>query len=266
MVVREPSQAGVFYPYEPDKLRKEVEKYMIASIEKDDILGIVSPHAGYIYSGKVAGEVYSRIKSQPNFVIIGPNHTGRGKSSSITTEGEWIMPTGKVKINSPLAKKILSLSKFLEEDEEAHSYEHSLEVQLPFIQHLNPLAQIVPICMQDYGISVCWDIANAIADSTAKERTIIVASSDMTHYEFQKIAEQKDKLAIECILNFDPEGLLKIVIEKNISMCGAGPVATMIYACKKLGAKECRLISYQTSGDVSKDYRAVVGYAGIIVK
>ncbi len=266
MITRKPAHAGMFYPADSYQLKKMIEKYIIASTRKQDIIGIVSPHAGYIYSGKVAGAVYSQIKTCSVFIIIGPNHSGRGKKSAIMTEGKWIMPFGEIKINSSLAEKILSHSIFLEEDEKAHLYEHSLEVQLPFIQHLNSSAQIVPICMKDYSLNVCRDIGKAIANSVTEEKVMIVASSDMTHYEPQEIAEQKDKLAIEKILNIDPEGLLKIVEKENISMCGAGPVAAMLYACKKLAAQCGQLILYRTSGDITRDYYSVVGYAGIIIK
>ncbi|MCK5533717.1 AmmeMemoRadiSam system protein B [bacterium] len=266
MAIRKPAYAGVFYPANPLQLRKTIEEYIVPSSEKQKVIGIVSPHAGYVYSGKVAGAVYSQIKNCSVFIILGLNHHGRGKKSSIITEGEWITPYGGIKINSSLAGKILSRSNFLEENERIHLDEHSLEVQVPFIQHLNPSAQIVPICMQEYSDDICRNIGNAIADSITEENVVIVASSDMTHYEPVEIAQQKDKLAIEKILNVDPEGLLKIVIKENISMCGVGPVATMIYAGKKLTAKEGRLISYQTSGDVTGDYHSVVGYAGIIIK
>ena len=268
MTMRKPYQAGVFYPENADELKEEVKNYLILSTEKEDIVGVVCPHSGYIYSGRTAGEVYSYIKSQPTFILIGPNHTRQGEISAISTEGEWSTPIGQVTINTSLAQKILCLSNFLKKDEKAHLYEHSLEVQLPFIQYINSSVKIVPICMQDNTINICQDIGNAIANAieAEKQKVVIIASSDMTHYASEKMARRKDNLAIEKILNFDPEGLLKIVNEKDISMCGSGPVATMIYATKKLGANQGKLVSYRTSGETNGDYHAVVGYAGIIIK
>jgi len=249
-------------------LREQVEKYIRRDIEKEDALGIVVPHAGYFYSGKAAGAVYSRINLPDTIIIIGPNHTGIGAEIAIMAEGEWEMPNGRVEIDSSLARELLSEAGDLaQEDEEAHLHEHSLEVQLPFIQYFKTDFAMVPICMRDYRVSTCKKLGIAIARVIkSKAPCLIVASSDMTHYESQKDAERKDKLAIDKILKLDAEGLLKTVIEKDISMCGPGPTATMIFACKELGAKTGGLILYNTSAEASGDHSAVVGYAGIIVK
>jgi hypothetical protein len=267
-MVRKPAQAGRFYMKEPEALREQVEKYVRRNIKKEDVLGIVSPHAGYFYSGKVAGAVYSKINLPDTIIIIGPNHTGIGAEIAIMAEGEWEMPNGKVEIDSSLAKELLSESGgLLQEEEEAHLHEHSLEVQLPFIQYFKTDFTIVPICMRDQRVSTCRELGKAIA-RVIKSKTpcLIVASSDMTHYESQKDAERKDRLAIDRILKLDPEGLLKTVIDEDISMCGPGPTATMIFACKELGAKRSELVLYNTSAEASGDYSAVVGYAGVIVK
>jgi len=253
---------------DPEALREQVEKYVRRNIKKEDVLGIVSPHAGYFYSGKVAGVVYSKINLPDTIIIIGPNHTGIGAEIAIMAEGEWEMPNGKVKIDSSLAKELLSESgDLLQEDGEAHLHEHSLEVQLPFIQYFKTDFTMVPICMRDHRLSTCRELGKTIARVIkSKAPCLIVASSDMTHYESQKDAERKDKLAIDKVLKLDPEGLLKTVIEKDISMCGPGPTATMIFACKELGAKRSELVLYNTSAEASGDSSAVVGYAGIIVK
>ena len=267
-MIRKPAQAGRFYMKDPEALREQVEKYIRMDIEKEDVLGIVAPHAGYFYSGKVAGAVYSKVNLPDTIIIIGPNHTGIGAEIAIMAKGEWEMPNGRVKIDSSLAEKLLSQAGGIaEEDEEAHLHEHSLEVQIPFIQYFKTEFTMVPICMRDNRVSTCRELGKAIARAIKSEiPCLIVASSDMTHYESQKDAERKDKLAIDKILKLDSEGLLKTVMERDISMCGAGPAATMIFACKELGAKKSELVLYNTSAEASGDYSAVVGYAGIIVK
>ncbi|MCJ7645361.1 AmmeMemoRadiSam system protein B [bacterium] len=267
-MVRKPAQAGRFYMKEPEALRSQVEKYIRRDIKKEDVLGIMAPHAGYLYSGKVAGAVYSKINLPDTIIIIGPNHTGIGAEIAIMSEGEWEMPNGRVEIDSSLAKELLSEAGDLaQEDKEAHLREHSLEVQLPFIQYFKTDFTIVPICMRDQRVSTCRELGKAIA-RVIKSKTpcLIVASSDMTHRESQKDAERKDRLAIDKILKLDAEGLLKTVIDEDISMCGPGPTATMIFACKELGAKRSELVLYNTSAEATGDYSAVVGYAGIIVK
>lgn len=280
-MIRKAICAGTWYPRE----KKEIEKYLDLKAKKEKVIGCVCPHAGWVYSGKVAGAVYSRINfsgiNQPFFVLIGPNHTGIGASASIMTKGEWEMPLGKIKIAEELANLILEKSQVLDEDNEAHLQEHSLEVQIPFIQYFFPQAEIVPISLSDYRLSTCQDIGQAIAQAISKEQpvprvcqgseeraksVVIVASTDMTHYEPQKIAEKKDKLAIDKILELNPEGLLEAVKKEDISMCGSGPTAVVLFAAKKLGVKSAQLVLYQTSGNVTGDYSAVVGYAGIIIK
>lgn len=266
-MIRKPAQAGVFYPANKNELNNQLSQF-IKEARKEEVKGIVVPHAGYIYSGKVSGAVYSRIKQYPVYIIIGPNHTGLGAPVSLMSEGEWEMPAGKVKINSQLSKKILEKIKFVEDDINAHIYEHSIEVQLPFLQYLREDFSFVPIVLGDYRLSTIEKLGEGLAEIVKNfgEETLIIASSDMSHYEPDEVAREKDKQAIDKILNLEPAGLLEIVKTKQISMCGVGPVATMLFAAKKLGAKEAELVSYQTSGQISGDYSAVVGYAGIIVK
>jgi len=269
-LIRKAICAGTWYPRE----KKEIEKYLDLKTKKEKVIACICPHAGWMYSGKVAGAVYSKIDmsgvAQPLFVLIGPNHTGLGESASIMISGEWQLPLGNLKITEELASSILENSQILEDDPEAHLQEHSLEVQLPFIQYFFPKAQIVPITLSDYRLSTCQDIGEAIAQAISQQQiansVILVASTDMTHYEPQKIAEKKDKLAIDKILQLDPEGLLEIVRKEDISMCGSGSTAAVIFAAKKLGAKLAELVLYRTSGDVTGDYSAVVGYAGLTIK
>lgn len=265
---RNPVAAGQFYPLTAVSIDKQVSEFVKKADKKVNAVGIVAPHAGYIYSGQVAGSVYSKVELKPTYIIIGPNHTGRGKPYSIMSEGEWVMPQGEAEIDSKLAKALLHNSEFLEEDFLAHAYEHSIEVQLPFLQYFKKEFKFVPIIISYAAGHIYQAIGKEIAKTIKdlKQDTLIIASSDMTHYESQEDAHAKDMKAIEAILKLDEEELIKRVDKLDISMCGYAPVAVMLSAAKELGAKGAELVKYQTSGDTSGDYSSVVGYAGIIVK
>lgn len=265
---RQPAVAGQFYPSSPSKLSEQVRGYINKDAVKESVIGVVSPHAGLMYSGAAAGAVFSRIKFPHTFIIIGPNHTGMGSPVSIMLSGEWQMPTGELKINEDLARKIAEKSDIIEEDSIAHSMEHSLEVQLPFILYYSSDVKIVPIVMMAGSIDICRSIGEAIVGAIREsgDSVTIVASSDMSHYVTDAMARKKDKKAIDRVLALDPEGLYDTVRKEGISMCGFMPVTTMLFAAKKLGAKQAELVNYMTSGEVSGDYDYVVGYAGMIVK
>lgn len=267
-MVRQPVVAGQFYPGTREGLRTMIKKLVDEGAEREEVLGAVSPHAGYIYSGYVAGAVISRIKLGDVFVIMGPNHTGMGKPFAIMTEGTWRTPLGDVEIDSGLAKMILASSSHLEKDEAAHRFEHSIEVQVPFLQYFKPDVRIVPIVLSHSRLAVYREIGRALAEAVKVygNKVALIASSDMTHYEPDDSARKKDRQAIDAILKLDEEELMRRVTEMDISMCGYAPVACLIVACKQLGAKTAELVKYQTSGDTSGDYSSVVGYAGIIVK
>ena len=267
-MIREPIVAGQFYPSSHSSLQAQISKFIDKKAQKEEVIGLVSPHAGYIYSGAVAGAVMSRIKFKDTFIIMGPNHTGHGKPFSIMTEGAWVTPLGSVEIDSKLGKKILAESKNLEEDQVAHLYEHSVEVQIPFIQYLKKGFKIVPIVLSHGPKSVYKEIGKAMAKviKDSKSEAVIIASSDMTHYEPQESAKRKDTQAINAILELNEDELLNRIEKLNISMCGYAPAVSLISAAKELGASRGTLIKYQTSGDVTGDYSGVVGYAGIIVK
>ena len=264
---RNPAVAGQFYPATKAGLQKEIEKYITRVAGKIKAIGVVSPHAGYMYSGAVAGATLSSVELAETCVVMGPNHTGKGKPFSIMTEGVWKLPSGDCEIDEKLAKAILSGSDHLEEDEDAHRYEHSVEVQIPFLQALKDGVKIVPLVLADAGLEIYRDIGKAIAESIKKSGrpATIIASSDMTHYEPHDSAKQKDGKAIEAIIALDEEALVGAIRKYRISMCGYAPVCVMLAASKELGAKKAKLIKYQTSGDVSGDYDAVVGYGGIVV-
>jgi len=265
---RKPAVAGQFYSATASALSKQVAGYVKPDEIREKAIGVISPHAGLMYSGAVAGAVYSKIEFPHTFVLIGPNHTGIGKPLSIMSCGEWEIPTGSLKIDEVLARKILDCSEEIEEDISAHLMEHSLEVQLPFILRFSSDVKIVPIAMMTDSLDSCRLAGEAIADAIKDTGyfVTIVASSDMSHYEADSVAREKDKKAIDRILVLDPEGLYKIVKKESISMCGYIPATVMLYAAKRLGAKEAFLVKYATSGDVSGDYSYVVGYTGIIVK
>lgn len=267
-MVRKPVVAGQFYTANPERLKEEIKEYLTPGAVTEEVLGLISPHAGYMYSGSTAGAVYSRIKPAQTFIILCPNHTGYGKPYAVMTKGSWETPLGSIPIDFQLANQLLTSSKYLEEDHLAHLYEHSIEVHLPFLQVLFENFQIIPICVshskdEDYkqfGLELGKGLQNF------SRKVVIIASSDMTHYESQSDAQRKDKIAIEAILKLDQDMLLEKVNTFHITMCGYIPAVIMLSAAKELGAKEAELVKYTTSGETTGDYQQVVGYAGIIVK
>ncbi len=266
-MVRNPVVSGQFYPESPDQLRAMIKGFVDEKAVKAEVIGLVSPHAGYIYSGPVAGAVMSRVKFKATFVIMGPNHTGMGKPLSIMTQGTWKTPLGEVEIDSELGKRILATSSHLQEDYVAHQHEHSIEVQLPFLQYFKKDIKLVPIMLAYSSLATYKEIGKELARAIKdlNKEVVIIASSDMTHYESQQSAERKDTQAIEAILDLNEDELFRRVDELNISMCGYAPTVSLISAAKELGATGAELVRYQTSGDVTGDYSAVVGYAGIII-
>ena len=265
--VRKPAVAGQFYPGTAQALRKEIESFALKQVKSLDVIACMLPHAGYMYSGKVAAQTVSAVNIKEKVVLFGPNHTGYGTPYSIMAEGVWQTPLGEVKIDSVLAKKILAGSKYLEADEQAHLYEHSLEVELPFLQYFKSDFEMVPIAFLSDDFQALRAVGREVAATLLDilDRVMIVASSDMTHYESHSEASRKDHEAIKAILELDEEKLFQRVKSLRISMCGYAPVIAMISAAKALGAKSAKLIKYQTSGDVTGDMESVVGYAGIIV-
>ncbi len=267
-MIRNPAVAGQFYPGWAGELREMISYMTEKDAEKVDVIGLLSPHAGYVYSGPVAGAVFSRIKFKDTFVLLGPNHRGMGKPFSIMTEGSWKTPLGEVPIDKELARAMLKASDNLEEDSMAHRHEHSLEVQVPFLQYFKPDVTIVPILLSLANPLVYKEIGKAVAEAikgTGSE-AIVLASSDMTHYEPHESAKSKDQKAIEAILDLNADELVKRLGEFKISMCGYAPAVSLITAARLLGAKKAELVKYQTSGETSGDYTAVVGYAGIIIR
>ena len=266
-MIRMPAVAYQFYPGERVALKKTVESLVKEKSLKEDAIAIIAPHAGYIYSGKVAGSVYSRVKIPDNILLLGPNHTGLGERAALMSSGEWEMPFGKVAINQEIAHLLIEESHIFSDDSTAHAREHSLEVQLPFIQYFNPKASIVPVTIMYMGYEECKELGKAVANAIRKysDKILIVVSSDMNHYERDAVTKKKDRKAIDKILALNPRGLMETVSSDNISMCGIIPATVALAAAKELGAKKAELIDYATSGDTSGDYEHVVGYAGILI-
>lgn len=266
--VRKPAVAGHFYPADPQKLKNQLAVFIRETSEKIRASGIVVPHAGYIYSGGVAGKVYSQIIIPDRLIILAPNHTGLGPPFSINTQGAWETPLGECNIDEELAKKLMGEFPLLEADHLAHVREHSLEVQLPFLQYLKKSFSFVPITLSHGRYKQCEALGSAMAKvlSDEKEPVLIIASSDMNHYEEHNYTLKIDQLAIDKMMKLDPQELYDTVHENNISMCGIIPATTMLATTHHLGARKTILVDHTTSGPVSGDYERVVGYAGIIIQ
>ncbi len=265
-MVRKPAVAGYFYPDRASKLRAMIEKMVDPEASKVKAIAVVSPHAGYIYSGPVAGAVFSSVLLPDLFVILGPSHRGTRSIFAISSAGSWATPLGDVPIDEELARAVMRHSSLIEEEPSAHALEHSLEVQLPFIQYFKKDFAIVPVCVSyQADFENLEELARAIISGlkeTGKE-SLLVASTDMSHYVSHETAKKKDFLAIERIEALDARGLYSVVREEDISMCGYQPTVATILAAKTLGAKKAELIRYQTSGETTGDYEQVVGYAGV---
>ncbi len=264
---RRPAVAGMFYPGSPDDLKEMIGEFIDADAVREKAIAVISPHAGYIYSGKTAGRVFSSIELPEHFVILCPNHTGYGARAAIMDSGTWETPLGKAKIDSELAQILKKKSPFLEVDPEAHRREHSLEVQLPFLQYLCPDFSFVPICLSTQNYNELAEIGKGMAAAIKMygKPVLIVVSSDMTHYEDAESAKEKDMKAIKMIEELNARGLYDTVRNEGITMCGYAPAVSALAACRLLGATRGKLVMYATSGDASGDYRSVVAYAGLVI-
>lgn len=265
-MVRQPAVAGKFYTGDPDRLREELSA-MVPQGEAQSAIGIIAPHAGYVYSGKVAGKVYSAVRIPDTVLVLGPNHTGAGSAAALSPDTEWLTPLGTVPVERRLSRLILDHAPLVREDALAHRFEHSLEVQVPFLQYKNPAVSIAAICLALPDFPSISRVGEGIAKAIAAygEEVLIVASSDMTHFESAAQAKAKDDLALAQLADMNPEGLLRVCREKGITMCGVIPAAVMLVAAKTLGATSCRLVHYATSGEVNGDLRNVVAYASLVV-
>jgi MEMO1 family protein len=290
--LRSPAVAGRFYPGRADELARAVQNYISPpdnAVESGPVaaFGCIAPHAGYIYSGSVAGAVYSQLDIPASCVILCPNHTGKGHPLAIMASTTWQTPLGEVAPDRELGAQLLRRFPIMAEDSAAHRSEHAIEVQLPFLQVRRPAqdksshksqhqsksveSKIVPIAIGTSDFDVLSEMGRALADVIAErqkerhEKVLMVASSDMNHYESDRITRVKDRMAIDRVLALDARGLWDVVMREDISMCGFCPTVVMLTAAKLLGATAATLIKYATSGVVSGNYDSVVGYAGIVV-
>jgi AmmeMemoRadiSam system protein B len=267
-MARKPAYAGQFYPGNPESLRQAVQSFLQTPDSLLQAKAVVVPHAGYVYSGSVTGRVLSSVEIPQRIIMLGPNHTGLGTPLSLSPDAAWQTPLGTVSIDSELNAKLLEFCPELQEDSHAHLKEHSLEVQLPFIQMLQPRCLIAAICIGTSRYAALESLGHALAQAVRScgEPVLLLASSDMTHYESAESAAAKDRLAINRILEVDPTGLYRTVVENNITMCGFGPTTSVLTACRDLDATEGKLLEYTNSGEASGDFRRVVAYAGMVIR
>ena len=280
-MIRQPAVAGQFYSRTPEVLAAEVARHMAPSIVPRQARAIISPHAGLMYSGSVAGAVYSRIILPRTVILIGPNHTGFGPAVSVYPEGAWLIPGGELSVDREFTSEILARYPTAQADTSAHRFEHCLEVQLPFLWHMRsrtsdpPPLTIVPVVLRTTRDDILRELGLRLADiiealsrttrSDAATGPLLIASTDMNHYESDRRTREKDQLAIEAIQALNPEGLTAVVRSQGISMCGVGPTAAVLHTACRLGATGASLIRYATSGEVSGDFDRVVGYAGFVI-
>ncbi len=269
-MLRMPAVADQFYPGEPETLRRLLHK-LIPAGPAPAAKALVMPHAGYVYSGGVAGETVSRAAIPEAVIILGPNHHGLGAEAAIMAQGSWLMPLGEVPINADLARLLLAHCPVATDDPAAHRREHSLEVQVPFLQMRQPKLEIVPLVLSHLALPQCLEIGRGIAAAireyanTYARPALLVASTDMTHYQSRQQATAQDRLAIERVLALDPEGLYHTVREHRISMCGFIPTVITLAATLALGSARAELVRYTDSGEASGDTSQVVGYAGFVI-
>ena len=281
MNIRRPTQAGAFYEGDAEALKTQIENCFLQEfgpkkhpeVSKNgprDVVGLVCPHAGYMFSGAVAANAYyelARDGKPDTVVILGPNHTGYGSALALMNEGVWRTPLGDVEVDGVTANQIVQETRLVDVDDLAHRFEHSIEVQLPFLQYLyGDEFKFVPVCFQLQDLSSAIEVGNALVKVLASKNSVVIASSDMTHYESQGNAAAKDLAALKAVEAMDEKRFYSIIETRNVTACGYGPIATVIAAAKGLGVKEAKLLCYKSSGDVTGDYSSVVGYAAVSFK
>lgn len=266
--VRLPVVSGSFYPASKAALIEELRKHLDEKAERKKVLGLICPHAGYTYSGRVMGSVFSAIEVPDTVVILAPNHTGLGSHFSIWPEGYWRTPLGEVPTDEELVQEMRAACNLVKIDKEAHIREHSAEVILPFLQYMNPEVKIAVIVIRSNRYEDLKVFGKSIGGVLMRIRKngLVIASSDMTHYESQQSANRKDMLAISEITALRERELYRVVQDNHITMCGIYPAISMLVCSKERAATKAELIRYETSGVVSGDYDHVVGYAGIVVE
>jgi MEMO1 family protein len=265
--MRQPAVADRFYPGSPQALAQAIQELMpeVATAERRSALAVAAPHAGYVYSGNLAGKTLARVLIPETVLLIGPNHRGQGSPVSLSSD-TWMMPFGPVPCEEKLCHDLVNRSPAFRIDESAHRHEHSLEVQLPFLQKVQQHLRIVPLVVSHIAYSLCEELARTIAEAITAHgsKVLIVASTDMNHYESRQKTEKKDRMALRCIELFKPDDLYRTVHDEHITMCGVIPVVIAMLAAQALGGGTAELVGYTDSGHLSGDTRQVVGYAGVI--
>jgi MEMO1 family protein len=274
MSVRPPAVAGMFYEARAERLEQDVRSHLHAArskaggtAEPGPAFGAVVPHAGYVYSGPVAAAVYASAAIPSCVIVLCPNHTGRGAPAALEPSEAWRTPLGEVRVHRRLSGRLQELAPSLEPDARAHAREHSLEVQLPFLQVLRPDVELVPVCLGAPDLGLCREVGEALARirSEESEPPLLLASSDMNHYESRAVGSRKDERALARIEALDPEGLFKTVLTEGISMCGFLPATALLFAARKAGVSRARVLARRDSGDETGDTSSVVGYAGVVL-
>jgi AmmeMemoRadiSam system protein B len=267
-MIREAAVAGTFYAGTREGLRAQIESLCPRGQTTRDAIAVIVPHAGYTYSGHIAAAVFAQVTPPDTWVVLGPNHTGRGAPASIMTTGVWNTPMGGTEIDTDLAEAILADATTLRDDHLAHAREHSIEVQIPFLQREGLPTRFVPIALYAHDYAVCRELGHAVAAAirASGKRVVVVASTDMSHYVPRAVAATMDRKAIDAILALDPEGLYHVVRREGISMCGFHVATAVVVAAKELGATSAALVAYTDSGAVTGDVAEVVAYAGMIIR
>lgn len=265
--IRQPAVAGRFYPGDPQELRQTVQGFL-PDVEAEKSFAVVAPHAGYVYSGKVAGVTLARCEMTPTVLVLCPKHTRLGRHSAVMSSGAWALPTHDMLIDEGLAAHLLEKIPEVEEDPAAHAHEHSLEVILPFLYELRQDIRFVPLALGYRSLEDCKEMGEALAVALQewKEPILIVVSSDMNHQESLEITLKKDQLALDRIEAMDPEGLYEACLEYDITMCGVIPTTIALFATMRMGATKAKIVEHTTSADASGNTRNVVGYSGILIQ
>lgn len=280
-MIRQPAVAGYFYESDKDSLKKRIAWCYTHKLgpgqipgeigDKRSLYGLISPHAGYVYSGPVAAHSYLKLAEDglpETVIILCPNHTGMGSGLATMTEGSWLTPLGEVEIDGELARGLVQNYPLLDDDPSAHIKEHSCEVQLPFLQEISPDFKLVPICMMMQDLQTAQELGHAIAETAGrlKRDVVVIASTDFTHYQPHEVAKAQDEKVLEFIASLDEEGMVREIQKSNVTMCGYGPVAATITASKAMGAHVADILKYATSGEASGDYSSVVGYGSAVFR
>ena len=265
---RSPVAAGRFYPADPKALADEVSRCLqrTADCTPQAVLAAVAPHAGYVYSGRVAGETLARIRIPESVLLLGPNHTGRGYACALSPD-DWQIPGAEIPRETALCAAILRHCRFVQEDSEAHRHEHSLEVLLPFLHALQPRLRMAALCLGGMSLENCQELAAGLHQALTEygQPVLVLASTDMNHYESREVCQRKDRAALDRVLALDAPGLFTVVRQNRISMCGVLPVTTTLFLARLLGAQSAELVRHTDSGEFSGDTAQVVGYAGLLI-